>query len=219
MKTSLTKRPRYAAFTLIEMIGVLAVIAILASLLIPKIFNAINDAKVNNAALSYNSIKTAVIEHYGKFGKFTGPNNVTLTDTMRDNFDSLVLLADQMIDKPFAVKIGDGAVTTRVRLVPADPTSTAVSAPLAPAAIATATTGYNLDGSTANNQIPVGSLVAEAVILGVAEADAKALNDRVDGVTLGVTALGNDDFKGRVKYTKPASAGAPVTVYVYIAHR
>ncbi len=42
------------AFTLIEMIGVLAVIAILASMLIPKIFEAINNSKINNAAVSYS---------------------------------------------------------------------------------------------------------------------------------------------------------------------
>src|SRR6266436_5262795 len=35
------------AFTLIEMIGVLAVIAVLAALLIPKIFESINSARLN----------------------------------------------------------------------------------------------------------------------------------------------------------------------------
>src|SRR5213594_3055568 len=56
------------AFTLIEMIGVLAVIAILASMLIPKIFEAINSARINNTVQSYNTIKTAVMDHYGKYG-------------------------------------------------------------------------------------------------------------------------------------------------------
>src|SRR5213594_4562948 len=62
------------AFTLIEMIGVLAVIAILASMLIPKIFEAINSARIINTVQSYNAIKTAVLDHYGKYGaiNFTG---------------------------------------------------------------------------------------------------------------------------------------------------
>ena len=50
------------AFTLIEMIGVLAVIAILASMLIPKIFEAINSARINNTVQSYNAVKTAVLK-------------------------------------------------------------------------------------------------------------------------------------------------------------
>jgi prepilin-type N-terminal cleavage/methylation domain-containing protein len=54
-------------FTLIEMIGVLAVIAILASLLVPKVFGAIRDAQINGTALSVATIKTAVVDHYGKY--------------------------------------------------------------------------------------------------------------------------------------------------------
>src|ERR1041385_6257533 len=82
MKITLAPRPKYAAFTLIEMIGVLAVTAILASLLIPKILNAINDAKINNTVLSYNTIRTAMMEHYGKYGSFTTTtNNATIPAT------------------------------------------------------------------------------------------------------------------------------------------
>ncbi len=49
------------AFTLIEMIGVLAVIAVLAALLIPKIFESINSARLNQAVLSCQTIKTAAL--------------------------------------------------------------------------------------------------------------------------------------------------------------
>src|ERR1044071_4050175 len=57
---------RNQGFTLIEMIGVLAVIAILAAVLVPKVFEAINNAKVNNAAMSCQTVKTAIIDHYAK---------------------------------------------------------------------------------------------------------------------------------------------------------
>src|SRR2546426_12807677 len=59
-----------SAFTLIEMIGVLAVIAILAAMLIPRVFEAINSARINNAAVSCETIKTAAADHYGKYGRF-----------------------------------------------------------------------------------------------------------------------------------------------------
>ena len=68
MKVTNNQRKFTQGFTLIEMIGVLAVIAILASMLIPKIFEAINSARINNTIQSYNAIKTAVMDHYGKYG-------------------------------------------------------------------------------------------------------------------------------------------------------
>src|SRR6266704_1896316 len=77
MKISLNQKSARKGFTLIEMIGVLAVIAILASLLIPKIFNAINNARVNNAIVSYNTVKTAVADHYAKYGGLDKTTNGT----------------------------------------------------------------------------------------------------------------------------------------------
>src|SRR5436190_1160861 len=69
IQTTPINKQEARAFTLIEMIGVLAVIAILAALLIPKVFSAINDARINNACISIDTIKTAVADHYGKYGK------------------------------------------------------------------------------------------------------------------------------------------------------
>src|SRR5258706_4285646 len=170
MKTTLAKRPKYAAFTLIEMIGVLAVIAILASLLIPKILNAINDAKINNAVVSYNTIKTHCMEHYGKYGKFAGAGGAALTLPV-EQFEITSLLPDNLIDKPWNVKIGDGlfdATHGRIRIF-----TTAMTA----ASVVTISDGYSFDGSgTVTNEVAPNSAILEAVITGVPEADAKAYN-------------------------------------------
>src|SRR5438552_19103633 len=107
MKIKLSRKSARKGFTLIEMIGVLAVIAILASLLIPKIFEAINHARINNAAVSYNTVKTAVADHYAKFGSLLSSNGTVFltTDSIATNFDKL-LIAEGFLDKPFQVKIG-----------------------------------------------------------------------------------------------------------------
>lgn len=196
-------------FTLIEMIGVLAIIAILASLLIPKVFQAINDSRVNNAVSSYNSLKAAAAEHYGKWGKFATASGVGLTNTLED-WDKVVLLAEQRIDKPFAVRIGDGkigfaATGTRVR-------ATSIAANLTGALIAQTNATYSLDGSGTNNV--TGTYAIEAIIPAVLETDAKDLNDRIDGPNLGTT--NKIDTLGKVKYDCSSGEG---TVYIYVAHR
>src|SRR5947207_6104660 len=124
------KRRQAKAFTLIEMIGVLAVIAILAALLVPKIFEAINNARVNNAAVSYNTVKTALADHYAKNGTMLASNSVayalTPASLFTTNFDK-VMVAEGFMDKPFIVKIGDGTAN-RVEIVPAVSSVTAVDA-------------------------------------------------------------------------------------------
>src|SRR5262249_11969776 len=104
-----TKGGSLSGFTLIEMIGVLAVIAILASLLIPKIFEAINKARISNTALSIQTVKTACADHYAKYGGLgvDGRSTPPTAFANTNNFDG-ILLGEAFLDKPFAVKIGDG---------------------------------------------------------------------------------------------------------------
>jgi prepilin-type N-terminal cleavage/methylation domain-containing protein len=221
MKTNLSRKPTRSAFTLIEMIGVLAVIAILAALLIPKVFAAINSAKISNTSTSINTVKTAAIDHYAKFGtlpvdgSIEPPAALTLPVTQYDR----ILLKEGFVDKLFQVKIGDGIIdpaNTRVQLV---------------AAIDTAADGtgaaYNLDGDLATGG-PVGaetgndatgSYVLEAVITGVAVADARDLNRTMDGTDASLGEASGADIGGRVTYEAPTAAGEPVTVYVYLTHR
>src|SRR5438045_5463385 len=100
VKNETLNQKRRKAFTLIEMIGVLAVIAILAALLIPKVFSAINDSRINNATVSIQTIKTAVVDHAGKYGQFTflaGTNDLPIATLT--NYDVQVLMPEALIDK------------------------------------------------------------------------------------------------------------------------
>ena len=201
---------RNQGFTLIEMIGVLAVIAILAAVLIPKVFEAINNSKVNNTAMSINTVKTGIADHYAKYGSLVSSNGIAMVAPL-NNFDN-ILVTEGFMDKPFQVKISaiTGGVTNHVEVVAA---ATAATDPNA------ANASYNLDGTGAAGAMnkAIGSAVAQAVIPGVTENDAKDLNDRLDGPSLG-TAIGTDDLLGRVKYAA-AGANPTTTVYVYLTHR
>ena len=57
-------------FTLIEMIGVLAIIAILAAVIAPKVFDAISDSRVDSLVEEINTVRTAVASFYKDTGRF-----------------------------------------------------------------------------------------------------------------------------------------------------
>ncbi|MEM9171115.1 MAG: prepilin-type N-terminal cleavage/methylation domain-containing protein [Pseudomonadota bacterium] len=57
-------------FTLMEMIGVVAVIAILAAMATPMIFDAIEKSRVAAFAQNINTIRTAVFQFYEDTGRF-----------------------------------------------------------------------------------------------------------------------------------------------------
>lgn len=203
MKVSQNTLRRRSGFTLIEMIGVLAIIAVLAALLIPRIFSAINESRVNGAALSYNSLKSASITYFGKYGRFGDATGNAFTNTSSvTNWDSSVLLAGGFIEKPFETKLG---TASNIQIRDAVVSTTASDASNA---------AYNLDGTgTANDA--TGAVVLQAVLFSVAEDDARELNNKIDGTSLG-TSTGSD-LNGRVKYA--AASGGLTDVYVYIAHK
>jgi prepilin-type N-terminal cleavage/methylation domain-containing protein len=205
MKINRRTKPNHA-FTLIEMIGVLAVIAILAALLIPKVFQSITEAKINTVPVGCSTIKTGVIDHYAKYGALNtlwGTNSFATTN----NYDTSVLLTEGFIDKPFAPRVG---TSSRIQLVPCGGSGDAV--------VGTGIS-YDLDASGAAANDAVGSHLVEAVILGVPVADAQAISARIDGLTMSqgentTTA----DLQGRVTYAASVSS-APVDVYIYLTHR
>jgi general secretion pathway protein G len=209
-------------FTLLEMIGVLAVIAILAAVLIPKVFAAIDNARVSNAAMSCNTVKTAIIDHYAKFGSLTAGLNATAPVNFpvpTENYDTNLVI-EQFLDKPFTTKIGNG--TNSIELAACATASDDVTAPN-PAVLDTPTVGqdaFNLDGNGVTNEL-AGSDVIYAVITGVNVSDARALNALIDGTStaLGEGATAGQDLHGRVKYDFNSALGTPTTVYVYLTHR
>src|SRR5258708_2728872 len=143
-------------FTLIEMIGVLAVIAILAAVLVPKVFEAINNSRINNASMSCDTVKTAIADHYAKAGSLavdaSGATPVVLTLPYA-NFDQ-VLIKEQFLDKAFATKIGDGSAGTLVKAINSS------GFLLGDAVTGADNEGYALAGGATNNV--VGTTLVEA---------------------------------------------------------
>ena len=200
------------------MIGVLAVIGILAALLVPKIFDAINSARINSGAVSIATIKTAVADHYAKFGTLQSSNGVTFAVSAPvAGFDGN-LVNEQILDKILAVKIAD-PTNTVVELVPISTLTNGVGLPGTGTASGLdwgfALAGTNATTPNAINSIS-GTIAVVCVLSNVLEADAQALNLLIDGPQMAAATL-SPDLLGRVKYS--ASAGGLVNMTIYITHR
>jgi len=58
------------AFTLIEMIGVLAIIGILASVVAPRVIEAIRDAKLTSAITTASAVRAAAVNYYARYNYY-----------------------------------------------------------------------------------------------------------------------------------------------------
>jgi len=57
-------------FTLVEMIGVLAIIGILASVVSPKVIEAIRDAKITSALSTSKTIQSSAVNYYSRYNYY-----------------------------------------------------------------------------------------------------------------------------------------------------
>lgn len=202
---------------MVETIGVIVLIAILAAVIVPRVIGVIGRGKVNSTAQSISSIKTATMDYIAKNSTLPlrggyGTTNAAVT-TGRFDAD---LVAGGFTEKLFTCAIGtqtfdESALSSRIHVR----TLSAVSS--ATVTAATATSGgdnFNLDRDTATADFSSGQVVASVFIPGVALADAIALNKIVDGDSNSGTGA---DSIGRCIYSAAASDNT-VTVLVYVAH-
>jgi prepilin-type N-terminal cleavage/methylation domain-containing protein len=204
---------KQSGFTLIEMVGVLAVIAILAAILVPKIFAAIDESRYNNTVASCNGVKAAVMSYFAKVGSFPAE---LVAGTPNADFDQN-LITDGYLENPFSPKIGASA-DVKVAL----------------AATVPAPRFAKLDGTS----VAASGTVVYIDLGSIPVADAMELSRRIDGAGT-ATAAGADgiintaddvpgtglteenpavsDAKGRVVYGLPANGRA--NVLVYLAHK
>ena len=110
------------------MIGVLAIIGILASVVAPKVFDAIRDAKITGAAAVNNAIKSATVDYARKYrtlpidGK-RGPAGGSYTRTYGDGTNVTqanctfgdVLISEGMLDR-LTIPIGPAGTPTATPL-------------------------------------------------------------------------------------------------------
>ena len=202
-------------FSFVELIGVLAVIAILACVVVPRISRqadparvagAVNQAQVAEVLASVQAIQTAAAQHCARFGSLASRKGTPFpVAATYDQYDS-ILLSEQLLDRPFWSKLGTRAT---VRLMKIDRSSWAGRLGFVEGV-------YDLSGR-GGNDVAGAAYLLEAVISGVTEAEAEALNDGLDGPALGANP-GEDDSRGKVTYGGGDPA-KPREVHIYITHQ
>ncbi|QQS07398.1 MAG: prepilin-type N-terminal cleavage/methylation domain-containing protein [Fibrobacterota bacterium] len=95
-------------FTLIEMIGVLAIIAILVAAVAPRIFEAINDSKITSATSTIRTLESAVAKYYSDVGTLL-PLNAAGAPTASNGNAAGVMTAYSL---PYVLNLGTAPATT-----------------------------------------------------------------------------------------------------------
>ena len=191
MKTTRNNNQR-SGFTLIEMVGVLAVIAVLAALLVPKIFAAIQESKYSNTIGSINSVKSATMNYFTKNSAFAVDGAT--------KFDQKLITAGQL-ENPFTAKVGTAWECNAIAA--------------ATAGVADGNRFSKLDGDA----LAADGTVVQCKVTDVSGADAWELSKRIDGADMSAADKTALDDEGRVIYAAPDGTTGLTTVYFYIAHK
>lgn len=217
---------RRLGFTLIEMIGVLAIIAILVAAVAPRIFDAISDSKITSATTSIKSLQSAVAKYYADVGTLyplasaTGvptasTNGVTGTAYAGSLPDALILSSSMApastgagLWRKFRGPYADGFTTANP---PIGTSMSITSGPCNAAALTALTANFSL-ANNATSIFPAGTQLVYANYVGVS---AKEF-EKIDGILddgIGSTSA-EKQLWGRVKWNAATSA-----LMVYIAHK
>ncbi|GJL67343.1 MAG: hypothetical protein NPIRA05_23140 [Nitrospirales bacterium] len=209
--TSNERRATRAGFTLIEMIGVLAVIAVLVALLLPKVFEVMAESKTNALVAAVATYKTAIIEYYADVGSILplDAGGVPAIEFGGDSANPLSLPARLLLDKsdplntetnrwmnfngPYLTKFATNSPPgfgTSVTMRATDSTAYGT-------VVVANDRGWDFDGD-GNNDIPANANVVFLRFMDIELVDF----ERVDAVLdqeVGAT-LGERRVRGRVKY-------------------
>lgn len=221
MKISPSLPGSVQAFTLVDTIGVLAIVSVLSSMMVPRIFQALSEARINQATASYHHVKAGVSEYFGNYGRIGGAAGADLAlapGQIFEDWDVRCLVSEGYAESAFHLRIGNGNTGasrngSRLRVINILGTGPEVRPANNEDALDSG--AYDLDGQSRTNDLS-GHLLVEACVEGVDLQDALELNARIDGPSLGAL-YGSNDELGRVKYV--VSTNGTARVRIYVAHR
>ncbi len=200
-------------FTLIEMIGVLAVIAVLVALLLPKVFEIMAESKANSLVAAVRTYETAVVNYYADIGSILplNPGGNPTQEVSGDSFVVRSLPARLTLDQSDPLNTGNNSWTKFKGPYLAQFSSdvlpglgTKMYMPVqVPVSYGTATTTTNLGwdlNQDGNSDIPTNAHVAYVYFTGISTPDFEKVNALIDPGESTVSGTTAPDRSGRVKY-------------------
>ena len=127
MKKTKNQRLHSQGYSLLELVLVLAVVSVLVGLLLPKGFDALRNARIQQVQKTVDTLKTALTDYLSMAGgngslprtegtgiPTSGAALTGATDVAKGNAARLdtVLLATGKIEKPLALRMGTQAFTS-----------------------------------------------------------------------------------------------------------
>ncbi|GJL54780.1 MAG: hypothetical protein NPIRA02_19120 [Nitrospirales bacterium] len=210
-------------FTLIEMIGVLAVIAILVALLLPKVFEIMAESRANALVAAVRTYETAVVDYYSDIGSLL-PLDVGGTPTVEATGDSATatsLGARLTLDAADALNTGANAwanfrgpyLAKFVSTVPPGLGTGVFMPATTPVAYGTTTDSTNIGwdlNNDGNSDIPTNSNVVYVQFTGISPANFDDIDAIIDP---GMGTGADRALRGRVKYDTGTGA-----LMIYLNH-
>lgn len=220
-----SKLLRRAGFTLIEMIGVLAIIAILVAAVAPRIFDSISDSKITSATSSIKTLQSAVAKYYADVGSLYPLTAAGVATPLADGVSNAAYgasMPDALALASTAAPANTGAGLWRKFRGPYTEGFTTANPPIGTsmtmssvAAVAGALTATSLNFSLANNAttlFPANTQLVYVTFLGVGQKEF----EKIDGILdegIGATAA-QKVLWGKVKWNAATSA-----LMIYLAHK
>ncbi|GJL54772.1 MAG: hypothetical protein NPIRA02_19040 [Nitrospirales bacterium] len=198
-------------FTLIEMIGVLAVIAVLVALLLPRVFEIMAESKANALVAAVATYRTAIVKYYADMGTILplDAGGTPMAQSSGDTIDVESLGARLTLDKEDPLNTGSnswanfqGPYLAHFSSDSPPGFGTHVFMPVRDGpSYGTPTTainrGYDFDND-GNSDLPTNAHVAFLRFRSVAPKDFERIDNMLDS-GFGGTAL-ERQLRGRVKY-------------------
>ncbi len=208
------------------MIGVLAIIAILMALLLPKVFQLIASSNARALAAAVRTYETSVTSYFADIGALYPLDiaGVPTAEAGGDSTTAISLGARLTLDMSDPLNVGTGKwprfrgpYVEKFNSANVPGFGATILMPTAAAvALGAVTTGTNIGwdpkGDDGNSDLPTGAQVAFLQVTGITVGDAEDIDGILDP-GIGATQA-ERQLRGRIKYDTVGSQ-----LFVYLAHR
>ncbi|MCH8040395.1 MAG: hypothetical protein IH977_08620 [Nitrospinae bacterium] len=213
-------------FTIIEMIGVLGVIAVLGALILPKVFDVVAQAKIEALLTACKTLEGSIAKYYTDVGTLLPLNTAGSPQTensgdssvdsslgarlVLSSYDPLVLTTNlwPKFSGPYLEKFD----TNKPPAMGMQMFLPARKAVVYGTGVTAQNLGWDIKGDDGNSDLPTNVDVVYLQLTGIGETDFMAMDKGFD------PDIGNDAAEKKLRGRAKWSSASNGTLYLYLAH-